>query len=72
MTGTAENVEKSKLDKYSLVFFEIFGAVACQDVSARVGNGDNGDRDRIGCVCKDGRFSLVVAMLRADWYRIPP
>ena len=72
MTGTAENAEKSKLDKYLLVFFEVSGAAACQDDSARVGNDNNGDRNRFGCVWGDSRFTLVVAVLRADWYRIPP
>ena len=50
MTGTAENVEKSKLDKYLLVFFEISGAAACLDDSARVGNDVNGNCNRLGCV----------------------
>lgn len=50
MIGTAENDEKSKLVKYSLVFHEIFGVAACPDDSAGIEVNGDGNRNRFGCV----------------------
>ena len=50
MMGTAENAEKSKLGRYSLIFLENFDGAACPDVSAGVGNSGDGNRNRFGCV----------------------
>lgn len=72
MVGTAENLEKSKLGEYTVDSTELLCTPDGLDVSERIGNDGTGICNGLGWMRWHCRVALVVALLRADWYRIPP